>query len=77
MDRYHDESERRYTWFVDNVQKYHRTVATYLNTLMENGLTIRRVLEPQAQPEYLAVRPTLSDESRRPPLMVVSAQKLG
>ena len=77
VDRYHDESERRYNWFVDNVQKYHRTVAAYLNTLMESGLTIRRVLEPQAQPEYLADRPALSDESRRPPLMVVSAQKLG
>ncbi len=77
VDRYHDESERRYTWFVDDVQKYHRTVATYLNTLMENGLTIRRVLEPEAQPEYLADRPALADESRRPPLMVVSAQKLG
>jgi SAM-dependent methyltransferase len=75
VDRYHDESERRYTWFIDNVQKYHRTVATYLNTLVENGLTIRRVLEPEAQAEYLADRPSLSDESRRPPLMVVSAQK--
>jgi SAM-dependent methyltransferase len=31
VDRYHDESERRYTWFVDNVQKYHRTIATYLS----------------------------------------------
>ena len=78
MDRYHDESERCYTWFVDNVQKYHRTVATYLNTLTDNGLTIRRVLEPEAQPEFLAERPGLADESRRPPLMaVVSAQKLG
>jgi SAM-dependent methyltransferase len=77
VDRYHDESERRYTWFVDNVQKYHRTVATYLNTLTDNGLTIRRVLEPEAQPEFLAERPGLADESRRPPLMVVSAQKLG
>ena len=76
VDRYHDESERRYTWFVDGVLKYHRTVATYLNTLVENGLTIRRVLEPEAQPEYLADRPALADESRRPPLMVVSAQKL-
>jgi SAM-dependent methyltransferase len=75
VDRYHDESERRYTWFIDNVQKYHRTVATYLNTLVENGLTICRVLEPEAQAEYLADRPSLSDESRRPPLMVVSAQK--
>jgi hypothetical protein len=42
---------------------------------VENGLTIRRVLEPEAQAEYLADRPSLSDESRRPPLMVVSAQK--
>ena len=40
---------------------------------MENGLTIRRVLEPQAQPEYLADRPALSDESRRPPLILNSA----
>jgi hypothetical protein len=75
VDRYHDESERRYTWFVDNVQKYHRTISTYLNTLADNGLTVRRVLEPEAQPEFLAERPELSDESRRPPLLVVSAQK--
>jgi SAM-dependent methyltransferase len=77
VDRYHDESERRYTWFVDDVLKYHRTVATYLNTLMESGLTIRRVLEPEPLPEFLTDRPALSDESRRPPLMVVSAKKLG
>lgn len=77
VDRYHEECERRYTWFVDNVQKYHRTVATYLNTLTDNGLTIRRVLEPEARPEFLAERPALADESRRPPLMVVSARKLG
>jgi len=76
VDRYHDESERRYTWFVDNVLKYHRTVGTYLNTLMDNGLAIRRVLEPEVQPEFLTERPELSDESRRPPLLVVSAQKL-
>ena len=77
VDRYHEESERHYTWFVDNVRKYHRTVATYLNTLTDNGLTIRRVLEPEAQPEFLAERPALTDESRRPPLLVVSAQKFG
>jgi SAM-dependent methyltransferase len=76
VDRYHDESERCYTWFVDNVQKYHRTISTYLNTLVDNGLTVRRVLEPEAQPEFLAERPELSDESRRPPLLVVSAQKV-
>ena len=76
VDRYHDESERRYTWFIDNVQKYHRTISTYLNTLVDNGLTVRRVLEPEAQPEFLAERPELSDESRRPPLLVVSAQKV-
>jgi len=76
VDRYHDESERRYTWFVDNVQKYHRTISTYLNTLVDNGLAVCRVLEPEAQPEFLAERPELSDESRRPPLLVVSAQKV-
>jgi SAM-dependent methyltransferase len=76
VDRYHDESERRYTWFVDNVQKYHRTISTYLNTLADNGLTVRRVLEPEAQLEFLTERPELSDESRRPPLLVVNAQKV-
>jgi len=75
VDRYQEEGERHYAWFVDDVLKYHRTVATYLNTLMDHGLTLRRVLEPEAQPEFLGERPELADERRRPPLLVVAADK--
>lgn len=30
------------------VGEYHRTLSTYLNTLVETGLTLERILEPQA-----------------------------
>lgn len=37
VDRYRDEGERRRHWFVNDVLRYHRTVETYVNTLLDAG----------------------------------------
>lgn len=76
LDRYRDEGPRRSRWFVDNVLKYHRTLETYMNTLIDQGFAIRRVLEPAALPERIALRPELADESRRPPFLLIAAEKI-
>jgi SAM-dependent methyltransferase len=43
---YHDEGERQEHWWVDGVIKYHRTVETYVNTLVGAGLVVEKVIEP-------------------------------
>jgi ubiquinone/menaquinone biosynthesis C-methylase UbiE len=75
VDGYGKEGLRKQHWFVDGVIKYHRTVATYVNTLVDAGLTIMRLLEPQVQQEFRDQCPDLVSSLRRPPIMVVRADR--
>ncbi|MEZ5226649.1 MAG: hypothetical protein R2710_08230 [Acidimicrobiales bacterium] len=45
LDNYLVEGERTRTWFVDGVIKQHRTIATYVNTLVAVGLTVEQLVE--------------------------------
>ncbi len=75
VDRYQMEGERKTSWFVNDVMKYHRTVETYINTLLATGFRINHVGEPRPLPEYLAVRPSLEETLRRPPVLLLAASK--
>lgn len=77
VDRYRDEGERRTHWFVDGVVKYHRTVETYVNALVEAGLVLRRLEEPEAEASALAEHPEWRDERRRPPFLLLAADRPG
>ena len=58
----------------EKVTKYHRTLTTYLNTLLSNGFIINHIVEPQP-PEYMMDIPGMQDEMRRPMMLIVSANK--
>lgn len=75
VDRYGDESARHTRWFVDDVIKYHRTVATYVNTLLQNGFRLLHLGEPVPTEEALAQRPDLDRHCRRPPFLLLAAEK--
>jgi 2-polyprenyl-3-methyl-5-hydroxy-6-metoxy-1,4-benzoquinol methylase len=75
VDDYQKEGERRQHWFVDGVIKYHRTVETYINTLLDAGFCLTRLLEPQAAKAALKRRPDLRSATRRPPLLVIAVRK--
>ena len=75
VDDYRRESLRVSRWFVDGVVKYHRTIETYINALIDAGFAIKRLLEPGPTEESVAERPELSDHMRRPPILVLSAAK--
>jgi len=75
VDRYRDEGERRTTWFVDGVVKQHRTVETYVNTLIAVGLRLSRLEEPEADPEAPQTHRGWSDERRRPPFLLLAADR--
>jgi SAM-dependent methyltransferase len=73
VDHYQDEGRRQTNWLTENVIKYHRTLATYVNTLIETGFRIARLEEPK--PAHELTDPDEKDQSRRPPFLVVAAVK--
>lgn len=75
VDNYSAEGKRKLSWFVDGVIKYHRTLQTYINTLLDCGFIITRFLEPHADARDVKVRPELRDTRRRPPFLIVAAVK--
>ncbi len=75
VDDYKKEEIRFSHWFVDHVIKYHRTIETYVNTLIDTGFSIRRLLEPGPTMDAVAERPELADHLRRPPVLVLSGAK--
>jgi SAM-dependent methyltransferase len=75
VDRYRDEGERRTRWFVDGVVKYHRTVETYVNGLLDAGLRLVRLEEPEAEAALLAEKPEWAQERRRPPFLLLAAER--
>lgn len=75
VDDYGKEGSRRQHWFVDGVVKYHRTVASYVNALLDAGLTIVRLLEPRVDEAFRERRPDLVSSLRRPPILVMRADR--
>ncbi len=72
--RYHDETERVSRWFVDGVVRYHRTMATIVNSLVAAGFRIKRMLEPHASEDLEGKWPKLLQERERPLFLFVSAE---
>lgn len=67
---YFAEGQRRRQWWIEGVEYYHRTVSSYVNALIEAGLTLDTVLEPMAPLESLPGR----DADRvRPRLLALRA----
>ena len=75
VDAYAEEGLREEHWFKDGVRKYHRTLASLLNGLIDAGLSIERVIEPVPDAEQLRRRPDWVDEWRRPFCLLVRARK--
>ena len=76
INGYLDEGARTTDWLAPGVVKYHRTVATILNTLIQNGFAIAAVEEYGATLEQVAARPEWARERERPLFLLVSAQAL-
>ena len=47
VDNYYYEGKRTAVFLGEKVTKYHRTLTTYLNTLLSNGFIINHIVEPQ------------------------------
>ena len=77
VNGYSVEGERRTDWFAKGVLKYHRTLGTTLNTLIDAGFEPCRVEEFAPTPEQIDQLPGLAEERERPMMLLVSARKTG
>ena len=75
VDRYFEEGRRTARFLGEDVTKYHRTLTTYLDTLLRRGFRLLRVVEPQPSEELLRQVPDMKEELRRPMMLIVLAQK--
>ncbi|MBY0098456.1 class I SAM-dependent methyltransferase [Mesobacillus maritimus] len=73
LDDYHEEGKREQSWYIDGVIKYHRTISTLLNGLIEAGFTIGKIIEPQSISTGIQQMPKIINEKRRPSFIVFKA----
>lgn len=74
VDNYYYEGKRDALFLGERVTKYHRTLTTYLNTLLVNGFEITNIIEPQPPEDMLDI-PGMRDEMRRPMMLITAARK--
>lgn len=74
VDRYFTEGKRRTHFLGSEVTKYHKTLTTYVNSLLQTGFQITRLVEPEPDASMMHI-PGMKDELRRPMMLLVSAVK--
>ncbi len=72
---YSKEGKRESDWFVKGVIKYHRTIATTVNTLISHGFVILRLEEFAPTKEQIVQNSSLEEELERPMMLLISATK--
>ncbi|MED4781363.1 class I SAM-dependent methyltransferase [Brevibacillus choshinensis] len=74
VDNYQAEGMRVTSFLAENVIKFHRTIATYMNDVIQAGFVIKVVKEPMP-PEEMVGDDWMKDENRRPMFLMLSAEK--
>jgi len=75
VDNYFHEGVRKTKFLGDDVFKYHKTLTTYINTLIKTGFKITGVVEPEPEKKFLETNTDMKDELRRPIFLIISAKK--
>ncbi|MDW8800230.1 methyltransferase domain-containing protein [Clostridium sp. A1-XYC3] len=75
VDRYFDEGTRKAIFLGEEVIKYHKTLTTYVNSLIKSGFELTELVEPKADAAFLKAYPDCEDELRRPMFLIISARK--
>lgn len=77
LDNYLVEGERITRWFVDGVRKEHRTLATYVNAVIDAGFRVDRIVEWGPTAAEVSAHPERADDLDRPWFLLVRATRLG
>lgn len=73
VDDYFYEGERTADFLDNKIIKYHRTLTSYLEPLLNHEFRLRHVIEP-TPPEKMLEFPGMKDEFRRPMMLIISAE---
>lgn len=76
VDSYFFEGKRDAVFLGEHIIKYHKTLTTYLNALLQTGFNIAGIVEPQPAGHLLDTVSGMRDELRRPMMLLVSAKKM-
>lgn len=75
ISNYSVDGKRESTWFIERVKKYHRTFSTIINTLIDSGFQIDKLIEPVPTPEILKENPDYKDLLQKPDFLLIKATK--
>lgn len=75
VDHYFTEGMRKSTFLGEEVSKYHKTLTTYINGLIQCGFEIIKLVEPQPEAHMLVDNKDMQDELRRPMMLLIKARK--
>lgn len=75
VDNYFAKGKRNTHFLGEDIVKYHRTLTTYMNSLLQQGFKIKEVIEPQPSDNMLEKFSEMKDELRRPMMLLISAEK--
>ena len=77
LTNYGREKEASSEWFVEDVKRYHRMFSTIVNSLVDAGFSVERMIEPLPNEEILAKYPDYDDLFHKPDFLLVKAKKRG
>ena len=75
ISNYLKNGERNVDWMNQSVVKYHRSFSAIMNTLVEHGFSVLKVVEPMPTEQVLQLAPHMCDEMHRPTAIIIQAQK--
>lgn len=75
VDNYFFEGQREANFLGETVIKYHKTLTTYLNGLIQGGFELTGIVEPQPSEHLLQTVKGMKEELRRPMMLIISARK--
>jgi len=75
LESYLSEGTRITNWFADGVVKVHRTIATYINILLEAGFTLSDIDEWGPSLEQIEENPGWAENRERPMFLLMKATK--
>lgn len=67
--------ERKTSWIVDGVIKYHRTFSSIFNSLVEAGFIVEKVLEPIPSEEIIEKYPWYRKGYHKPDFLMIKARR--
>lgn len=75
VDHYFHEGRRTTSFLGEEVLKYHKTLTTYLNGLIQGGFELTGIVEPQPSEHLLDTVAGMRNELRRPMMLIIAAKK--